>query len=239
MAEEFEDRDLSGATFWGVDLSGSHFRDVNLTNTTFKSVWLRDVDIDGLVDKLTINGVDVTAYVNEHDRWYPLRAMLRPEDPEGMRTAWAALEDLWATTIERARSRPEERLHESVNGEWSFVQTLRHLVFAMDKWFTLPILGQSFHPMVLPNSGSDSLDWPGRDRSADPTLAEALEVRAERAKRFREYLTTVTPADLETTVEVLENGPNPIRECVYTVLEEEFEHNRYATRDLTLLEERA
>jgi hypothetical protein len=46
----------------------------------------------------------------------------------------------------------------------------------------------------------------------------------------------VTESDLDTTVEVLENGPNPIRECIYTVLEEEFEHNRYATRDLTELE---
>jgi hypothetical protein len=238
MAESFEDQDLSGATFWGVDLSGAHFRDVNLTGTTLKNVWLQNVDIDGLIDKLTINGVDVTAFVNEHDRWYPLRAMLRPPDPEGMRTAWAALEDLWAKTIERARERPDAQLHESVNGEWSFVQTLRHLVFAMDKWFTVPVLGEGFHPMVLPNSGSDSLDWPGRDRSADPTLAEALEVRGGRAERFREYLTTVTPSDLETTVDVLENGPNPIRECVYTVLEEEFEHNRYATRDLTVLEER-
>lgn len=45
-------------------------------------------------------------------------------------------------------------LHESVNEEWSFVQTLRHLVFAMDKWFTAPILGDRFHPIGLPNTGS-------------------------------------------------------------------------------------
>jgi hypothetical protein len=236
MAESFEDQDLSGATFWGVDLSGAHFRDVNLTNVTVKGAWLVNVDIDALVDKLTINGVDVTAYVNEHDRWYPLRAMLRPADPEGMRAAWSALEEVWATTIDRARRLPDEKGHESVNGEWSFVQTVRHLVFAMDKWFTVPVLGGSFHPMVIPNTGSDALDWPGRDRAADPTLAEALEVRAGRAQRFRDYLATVTEPDLERTVEVLENGPNPIRECVYTVLEEEFEHNRYATRDLAQLE---
>lgn len=236
MEEEFEDRDLSGSTFWAVDLSRAHFRDVNLTGATAKNIWLIDVDIDGLVDKLTINGVDVTAYVNEHDAWYPLRVMLRPPDAEGMRAAWAALEDVWAATIDRARQLPEARLHESVNDEWSFVQTLRHLVFAMDKWFTAPVLGEGFHPMVIPNSGSDGLDWPGRDRTVDPTFDEVLDVRAQRAGRFGEYLATVTPADLDRTVEVLENGPNPIRECVFTVLEEEFEHNRYATRDLALLE---
>jgi hypothetical protein len=236
MSESFEDRDLSGATFWGVNLSGAHFRDINMTDVTIKGAWLIDVDIDALIDKVTINGVDVTAYVNEHDRWYPLRSMLRSPDPEGMRAAWSALEDVWTATIDRARLLPEEQLHESVNGEWSFVQTVRHLVFAMDKWFTVPVVGGSFHPMVLPNSGSDDLDWPGRDRSVDPSFAEVLEVRAGRARRFGDYLTTVTATDLDQTVDVLENGPNPIRECVYTVLEEEFEHNRYATRDLAHLE---
>jgi hypothetical protein len=236
MAEEFEDRDLSGATFWGVDLSGALFRDVNLTDARIQGAWLVNVNIDALIDKVVINGVDVTAYVNEHDRWHPLRSMLRAPDPDGMRAAWAAVEEAFAATIDRARALPEEKLHESVNNEWSFVQTIRHLVFAMDKWFTVPVLGGDFHPMVLPNSGSDGLDWPGRDRSADPTFDEALAVRAGRAERFGEYLAAATDSDLETTVEVLENGPNPIRECIYTVLEEEFEHNRYATRDLAELE---
>jgi hypothetical protein len=235
MPESFEGQDLSGSEFWGVDFSGAHFRDVNFTKTSFKNAWLINVDIDGLVDTLTINGVDVTAYVNEHDAWYPLRAMLRPPDPEGMRSAWSALEDTWAATIARAQALPDGRLQESVDGEWSFVQTLRHLVFAMDKWFTAPILGERFDRIVLPNTGSDALDWPGRDRAADPTLAEALGVRARRANRFRDYLNTLTTADLTKDVEVRENGTVPIRECVYTVFEEEFEHNRYALRDLETL----
>jgi len=235
VPESFEGRDLSGSEFWGVDLSGTRFRDVNLTGTRFKNAWLINVDIDGLVEKLTINGVDVTAYVNEHDAWYPLRAMLRPPDPEGMRRAWRALEDTWSETLAQAGALPEETLHESVNGEWSFVQTLRHLVFAMDKWFTEPILGEGFEPFGLPNTGSDALDWPGRDRTAKPTFAEALEVRAGRAARFCNYLASVTESDLAEDVDVLENGTVPVHECVYTVFEEEFEHNRYARRDLAAL----
>lgn len=237
MSEEFEGRDLSGSTFWGVDLSGALFRDVNLTEATIKNAWLVDVDIDAFVDHLTINGVDVTAFVNERDPWYPLRAMLRPADLQGMRTTWAALEEQWAATFDRARRLPEAKLYESVNEEWSFVQTLQHLVFAMDKWFTVPILGERFHPTVLPNSGSDHLDWPGRDRAAEPTFAEAVEVRAQRTARLREYLVATPPPDLTKTVDVLENGPTPIRECLYTVFEEEFEHDRYATRDLARLEQ--
>ncbi len=156
MPEEFEG-DLAGAVFWGADLSGARFRDVNLTDAKISHAWLVNVDIDALVDTVVINGVDVTAFVNERDPWYPLRAMLRPSDPEGMRAAWAALEDEWAKTITRALALPGDTLHESVNDEWSFVQTLRHLVFAMDKWFTAPILGERFHPIGLPNSGSVGL----------------------------------------------------------------------------------
>jgi hypothetical protein len=235
MPEEFEG-DLAGAVFWGADLSGARFRDVNLTDVKISHAWLVNVDIDALIDKVVINGVDVTAYVNERDPWHPLRAMLRPSDPDGMRAAWGALQDAWATTIARARRLPEEALHESVDGEWSFVQTLRHLVFAMDKWFTAPILGGGFHPIGLPNTGSVDFPWPGLDDHLTPSVSEALAVRADRATRFRDYLATVAATDLARSVDVLENGANPLHECIFTVFEEEFWHNRYAQRDLAQLE---
>jgi hypothetical protein len=235
MPEEFEG-DLAGAVFWGADLSGARFRDVNLTDATISHSWFVNVDIDALVDNVVINGVDVTAYVNERDPWYPLRAMLRPADPAGMREAWAALEAEWANTISRALALPEDKLHESVNGEWSFVQTLRHLVMAMDKWFTAPVLGESFHPMGLPNTGSVDFPWPDLDYGLTPSASEVLAVRAERAARFRDYLGSVAGADFERQVDVLENGPNSVRECLYVVFEEEFWHDRYALRDLAQLE---
>ena len=231
MPQEFEG-DLAGAVFWGADLSGARFRDVNLTDVRISHAWLVDVEIDALIDRVVINGVDVTTFVNERDAWYPLRSMLRPSTPEGMRAAWAALEAEWAKTIARAQALPEATLHESVNGEWTFVQTLRHLVFAMDKWFTVPIGGQAFAPIGLPNSGSVDFPWPGLDQGLAPTVSEALVVRADRAGRLREYLATIAADDFDRPIEVLENGTNPLRECIYTVFEEEFWHNRYALRDL-------
>jgi uncharacterized protein YjbI with pentapeptide repeats len=236
MAEEFEGRDLRAAVFWGVDLSEARFRDVNMTNVTISHALIVNVDIDGLVEQVTINGVDVTQYVNERDAWYPLRAMLRPTDPDGVRAAWDALERAWVATTERARRRTEVQLHTSVGGEWSFVETLRHLVFALDKWFTAPILGESFHSIGLPNTGSADFGWPGLDSSADPTFDEVLAVRAQRATRLHAYLQGVTPEDLRREAEVLENGSTPVLECLYTVFEEEFEHNRYALRDLAHFE---
>lgn len=234
-AEEFEGRDMSDAVFWGVDLSRAHFRDVNLTGASISHAFLVDVTVDGLVDRVVINGVDVTAYVNEHDRWYPLRAMLRPTDREGFLAAWEALEREWAATIERARQLPAGRVHESVGGEWSFVDTLRHLVFAIDKWFTAAVVGGEFHPYGLPNTGSADFGWPGLDPTASPSLDEVLAVRAGRAAAFRRHVDALTPDELTRQVEVLENGPHPVLECLYTVLEEEFEHHRYAVRDLDRL----
>ena len=235
MPEEF-DGDLTGAVFWGADLTGARFRDVNLTDVKVSHAWLVGVDIDALVDAVVINGVDVTAYVNERDPWYPLRAMLRPSNPEDMRATWAALEEEWAKTIARAQALPEAALNESVNGEWSFVQTLRHLVFAMDKWFTAPIVGGTFDPIGLPNSGSVGFPWPGLDYDLTPSVSEALAVRADRSTRLRDYLASLAAADFTRPIDVLENGTNPLQECIYTVFEEEFWHNRYTLRDLAKLE---
>jgi hypothetical protein len=156
-----------------------------------------------------------------------------------MRATWAALDDEWAKTITRALARPEGELFQSVDGEWSFVQTVRHLVFAMDKWFTAPILGEGFHPIGLPNRFSADFPWPGLDDDASPSVSEALAVRADRSARFREPLASVPPADLTRTVEVLENGPSRLEECIATVFEEEFWHNRYALRDRAQLDARS
>ena len=183
-----------------------------------------------------INGVDVTAYVNERDPWYPLRAMLTPTTPDDMRATWAALEAESAKTIARAQALPEAKSHESVNNEFSFVETLRHLVFAMDKWFTAPVLDETFHPMGLPNKGSLTFPWPVLDYDQRPSLAEALAARADRSTRFRDFIASVTTADITRPIDVLENGKHELKQCLHTVFEEEFWHNRYALRDLVRLE---
>ncbi len=234
MPQEFEG-DLTGAVFWGADLRGARFRDVNLSDAKITHAWLVDVEIEAFVERIVINGVDVTAFVNDHDRWYPLRAVLRAADPESMRAARAALDAAWAETIALAEGLPAPDVFVSVEGEWSFVQTLRHLVLAIDKWFTAPILEGSFHAFGLPNTGSLDFPWPGLDLEAAPSLSDVLAVRAERLRGLREYLAGVTTDDLTRTVDVLENGPHLVRECISTVFEEEFWHNRYARRDLAQL----
>ena len=60
-------------------------------------------------------------------------------------------------------------------------------------------------------------------------------MRADRAERLRAFLTAATAADLERTVDVLENGPHAVGDCVRVVFEEAFWHDRYARRDLERL----
>ena len=235
MAEEFQG-DLAGSVFWGADLRGARFRDVDLTGARISHACFVDVDIDAIVDRVVINGVDVTAYVHERDPWHPVRSMLLASTPADMRAAWAALEAEWAKTTARAQALPEDTRHESLDGEFSFVQTVRHLIFAFDKWFTAPVLGAPFDPMGLPNTGSLEFPWPGLDYGLRPSSVDSLAVLTDRASSFREFLASVETQDLGRPIEVLENGTNPLQECLYTVFEEEFWHNRYALRDLELLE---
>jgi uncharacterized protein YjbI with pentapeptide repeats len=234
---DFENADLRGSRFRDVDLTDARFEGANLTNVTFSEVWFVKVEIDGMLAGLKINGVDVTAYVTaELARIDPERALIQPTDPEGMRASWSEISSRWDTIIERAQHFPEEMLHASVNGEFSFVQTLRHLVFATDKWFTAPILGGDYDPIGLPNTWSLEFPWPGLDRNADPTFAEALAVRRDRGARFAAYLADLEQSDLTETRDVLENGAAPIQGCLHTVFEEELGHLSYATRDLDLLD---
>ena len=235
MAQQFEFQDLSGAVFWGVDLQRATFRDVDLMGARISHARLADVVIDAEIDRLVINGVDVTAYVNERDEWFALRSQLHPTQPDRMREGWHAFVAEWERTIERAQGLTEGERHASINGEWSFVETIRHLVFATDKWFTVPILGGSFHPIGLPNSGSTDFGWPGLGAAPDPTFDGAIAAWRDRAHRLGNHLDDIEPAALSAEVLVLENGPTAVHDCIGIVFEEHFQHLRYARRDLDRL----
>ncbi len=123
-------------------MTGARFEGVNLSGTVMRGVELVDVDIDGELRNVTINGVAVAPLVEaELDRRFPDRAKMRPRDPDGFREAWTIVERLWAGTVAKASALDPELLHESVDGEWSFIQILRHLVFATDAWINRVILG--------------------------------------------------------------------------------------------------
>jgi hypothetical protein len=237
--------DLTGAEFRGVDLSHARFVGVELSGVVMRGVELVDARIDGEIQNLLVNGVDVAPLVTaELDRRDPARAKMRPADPAGFREAWDIVERLWEGTVERARGLDPGLLHESVDGEWSFIETLRHLVFATDAWVRRAILGDRspWDPLDLPWDGMP--DTPGipRDRQVRPSLEQVLALRFDRMGTVRTVVDGLTDASLAARTEPVEGPgwPPPksfeVRECLLIVLNEEWHHRQFAERDLDALE---
>lgn len=254
---EFTHEDLSGSRFERVDLTAAEFRSVDLTRARFRGVDFRDVvmtgvemcdvRIDGEFKNLLLNGVDVAPLVEaELDRRDPDRVRMRPTDPAGFREAWDIVERLWEGTVERAGGLDPGLLHESVDGEWSFIETLRHLAFATDSWVRRGIQGDPapWDPLDLP--WDEMPDTPGvpRDRGARPSLDEALALRRDRMATVRAVIDDLTDESLAAHTEPVE-GPGwpppvsfPVREVLLVILNEEWHHRLFAERDLAVLEAR-
>ena len=234
---EFIDADLRGARFIRTDLSGVVMRGVDVQGADIDAPWLFDGE-----SFLRVNGVDVTPFVEaELNRRFPGRADRRAGDPDGLRAAWATLERTWAATLERVAAMPAGTVDVSVDGEWSFAQTLRHLVLAADVWLGRAILEieQPFHPIGLTYASAEA---DGMDMTifttVTPSYAEVLEVRAGRVAMVRDFLAEVTSEELSAT---RKNPWDPDHQettlsCLHVILQEEWEHHRYAVRDLDALE---
>ena len=243
----FEDVYLTNAQFHDVVLTGARFRWVDLSGAVIRGALLANVDINGQIENLRINGVNVAPLVEaELNRRYPDRVKMRPSDAAGYREAWDSLERLWGETVERARGLDPELLHERVDGEWSFIETLRHLVFATDAWVRRAFLGEPspWDPLGLPHDEMPASTPVPRDRDARPSLDEVLALRADRMGTVRRVFAELTDAELAgMTVPVIAPGyPEPesftVRRCLGAILNEEWEHRLYAERDLDVLESR-
>lgn len=229
---EFTDQDLSGARFTRCSLAGAVVRGSDLTGLELEDPHLDEAS-------LWVNGVDVAPLVEaELDRRWPGRGLRRATTPDGLRGAWAALEGAWAAVVPTAAGVEDV----SVDGEWSFAQTLRHLVMATDAWLHGAVLGrpQPFHWIGQPFA---EYELEGGDMAPfrEPaSYQEVLTARAEQQASVRTFLQGVTAATLA------ELRPHPwapehrvtVLHCLQVVLHEEWEHQRYAVRDLRRVAQR-
>jgi hypothetical protein len=232
--------------FQEENLTGVEFRDCNLNNARLIGVLMQDAVIDGLVTNLVVNGVEVTSYVRaELDRRHPVRLKIRSADPSELHDAGRQLQADWEATVERLRTLPSGSEHQRVDGEWSAVQTLRHLVFVHDAWFRRCCLGstQSFTAMGLaPDFVPDQQEL-GLDPTAAPDLDEVLAERTQQAGELERWLATVTPGDLSAPAPVPvgvgwppQGEEHSVLECVQVILDEQWAHHGFCVRDLDLLE---
>ena len=255
MPENTEE--LRGAEFVGADLTRARFRKTRLNDAWFRmcdlsGVVIRDVSLSGAtidgaeIDGLLINGVEVAPLIEaELTRRDPARALRRAADPAGLQAAWAALCRSWTALCGRVAAMPAGTVDIRVGEEWSFAQTLRHLVFATDAWFGAAVGDDNpFHPWGVPftelpefidRSAADI----GIDMDATPSYAEVLDLRADRVAKVRTFLDEVSPDRLAEEVEgpLWEGGERfSVLRCLWVILNEECEHLRFARRDLDLIE---
>jgi len=236
-----------GARFDVADLRGARFTDCDMTGVTIRDGWLINVNISGYLSNATINGVDVTDFVStELDRRHPERVQLREvKDADGFRAMWDTIERLWAQATERAGQLPATGLAEQVNEEWSFAQTLRHLIFITDAWASRTVLDEEmpYHRIGLPQTWYPASVAPrlGIDLTAEPGYDEILAARADRMAVIRRIVTGLTDEGLgrpcrRSPAPGYPEEERPVAECIAVVMEEEIEHYRFAVRDLAVLE---
>jgi hypothetical protein len=157
------------------------------------------------------------------------------------------IETLWSETVVRAERLPEAARHERVDDEWSFVETLRHLIFATDAWVSRTVLDEPmpYHRLGLPYTGYPLADAEalGIDLEARPSFAEVMKVRADRIALVRGLVDSLTDNELEPVCTRMPapGYPDELRtvgQCLRVIMNEECEHRRYAVRDLAVLEAR-
>ena len=239
-------REFAGARLEDADFSGARLHSPNFEGTRITDAWLFNADISGDIEGLRVNGVEVAPLVEaELDRRFPERAKLRAGDPPGLADAWAMIEEVWRTTVARARALPAPLLFERVDDEWSFLETLRHLVFATDCWLLRMVrqISRPYHPWGVAGSWLTDPASLGIDPEAKPALDDLLEVRRTRMEMVRETFAALTTAEL-ARVGFPPDAPGHPREprsvlhCLHVILDEEWQHSRYANRDLTILQAR-
>ena len=238
---------LAGARIEDADFSGARLHAPSFENVKMTDAWFYGAEIWGDLEGLLLNGIEVGPLVAaERERLFPELAKLRATTPDGLAEAWGLIENKWQETIIRARALPERLLTQRVDDEWSFVETHRHLVMATDSWLRRMVKGVEapYHPWGLAGSFLTDPASLGIDPDADPSVDDVLDVRRERMAEVKDVIDASTAEELERVcvppaAPGHPNGPHTVLECLHVILNEEWEHHRYAVRDLTTLESTA
>lgn len=194
------------------NLRGARFAECDLSGVVMRGVLVAGMDIDApwLSEGpgLQVNGVDVAPFVEQElDRRFPGRSERRAESPAGLRAAWETATRSWDAAIDRAAALPAGSVDVRVDDEWSFAETL-------------------------------GVGYGGRASEA-ASFDDVLAARADRVAMVRDYLATVTDQVLDEERRNPHNPEQPetVRQCLHVILEESWEHLRFALGDLNAIEQ--
>lgn len=241
---EFVEADMTGARFRFADLSGARVDQSYLPGAVMRGVDLTGADVDGEIDGLRVNGVEVAPLVlAELHRRYPGWADARSDVLATQRASFEAALRTWDATLERVASMPPGAVDAQVDGEWSVAQTLRHLVFAVDGWVRFGVRGSddAFSPVGLPFSEWDRYaHLVGVDVAADPTWDEVRAAHADRVAQVRALYDELTEGEFAAEARRLppwepDGATLPVWRCLGVVVNEHWAHHRFVERDLARL----
>jgi hypothetical protein len=156
----------------------------------------------------------------------------------------AVIDRLVANLVVNGVEVPEGSGHVRVGGEWSAVETLRHLVFVHDSWFRRCCLGsaEAFSPIGLAPDYVPHQAEQGVDRAASLSLHDLLAVRDAQGAELERWLSAMSAGELSAPAPVPagQGWPpyargKPVLECLHVVLNEEWAHHSFCVRDIDLL----
>lgn len=234
----FTDADLRRARFTRCDLGEVRMRTVELGGARIDGTWF-SAGSQGVF----LNDVEVTGFVEQQlDRRFPGREPRGSHHGAELLQSWDAVSAHGAAACRTLDELPAGTQDLSVDGEWSFAQTLRHLVMATDTWLRGCIFGEEhpYHPIGVPNH-EYALD--GYDKSvfseSDPDFSRVLQVRAERQQQVRDFLLVQDAQSLQAARrhpwDAEHSAMLSVGAALRVLLDEEYEHLRYAVRDLKSL----
>jgi hypothetical protein len=161
---------------------------------------------------------------------------LLADEPAGLLAAWVTVDRFWADTVAQASRLGEEQLNTRVHGEWSFIETLRHLINVTDAWIGDLVLEKPspYDPIGLPPDFFTPGPELGLDLDARPSLTHVLDTRGHRMAETRDAIAQTPVGGLDRLCGRF-GGRFTVLGAVQNVIFEEWAHHYYATRDLASL----
>jgi hypothetical protein len=161
---------------------------------------------------------------------------LLADEPAGLLAAWSKVDSFWAKTVAQASRLSEQQLNIRVNGEWSFIETLRHLINVTDAWIGDLVLEKPspYDPIGLPPDFFTPGPELGLDLDARPSLTHVLDTRSRRMAEARDAIAHAAVDDLDRLCGRF-GGQFTVLGAFQNVIFEEWAHHYYAMRDLASL----